>query len=187
MNQYLRWLLIISNLWFFAEGMLGPLYAIFTEKIGGDVLDVAWTQSLYLIVCGSLYIIFGKLLDAFSRKEIFLFLGYLLNTIFTFGYLAVKNPYHLFIVQFGLGVASALATPSWDVFYHRWSDFRSDGLQWGLAEGIPSFVKAFALIIGGYIISFFSFNFLFLVMGLIQLLATFLVLFHFFPKKIKNN
>ena len=35
LNKNLKILLYGGNIWYFAEGMLGPLFAVFTERIGG--------------------------------------------------------------------------------------------------------------------------------------------------------
>ena len=37
LSKHGRILLIADNLWYFGEGMLGPLFAIFAQKIGGDI------------------------------------------------------------------------------------------------------------------------------------------------------
>ena len=40
-------LLIASSLWYFGEGLFGPLFAIYAEKIGGDLLDITWAWAFY--------------------------------------------------------------------------------------------------------------------------------------------
>jgi hypothetical protein len=41
-----RLLLWISNLWSFGEGMLGPLFAVFAQHVGGNVLDITWAWAI---------------------------------------------------------------------------------------------------------------------------------------------
>ncbi|MFW5719419.1 MAG: hypothetical protein ACOCXT_00120 [Candidatus Dojkabacteria bacterium] len=41
-NKPLLLLLIAGNIWYFGEGMFGPLLAVFAERIGGDLLDITW-------------------------------------------------------------------------------------------------------------------------------------------------
>ena len=62
-------LLLGANIWYFGEGMLGPLFAIFTEKVGGDILDITWAWSTYLVCTGVFYIIIGKLVNRKAYKE----------------------------------------------------------------------------------------------------------------------
>lgn len=99
-------------------------------------------------------------------------LGYALNALFTFGYLFVSAPWHLFIVQAGLGIAAALATPTWNALYAKHEDRRHDGFQWGLAGGEAQIIIGIAIVIGGYIVSIVSFTALFLTMGIVQIIAT---------------
>src|SRR3990167_9276813 len=95
---------------YLGEGMLGPLFAVFADKIGGNILDITWAWATYLIVSGVVVILVGALADKLSKEKIML-AGYILDTVFTFCYLLVQTPLHLFLVQGGLGIAAALAVP----------------------------------------------------------------------------
>lgn len=172
LNKHIKILLYGGNIWYFGEGMLGPLFAIFTERVGGDILDVSLAWATYLIIAGLLYIIVGKITDRYDNKEKVMVLGYALNALFTFGYLLVSAPWHLFIVQAGLGIAAAMATPTWDALYAKHEDRKHDGFEWGLAGGEAQIITGIAIIVGGYIVSYGSFTTLFLIMGVTQVVAT---------------
>ncbi len=172
LNRHIKLLLYGGNIWYFGEGMLGPLFAVFTEKIGGDILDITWAWATYLIIAGLLYIVVGKITDIYDNAEKIMVLGYALNALFTFGYLFISTPWHLFIIQAGLGIASAMATPTWNALYAKHEDRKNDGFQWGLAGGEAQIITGIALIVGGYIVSYFSFSGLFITMGIIQTVAT---------------
>lgn len=164
-------LLYGSNLWNFADGMFGPLLAIFTERIGGSILDVSWAWAIYLIVTGVCVILIGRYSDYHNKEKIML-LGYLLTALFTFGYLLVETPLHLFLIQAGLGFALALTNPTWYALYDKYSNKKSDGLIWGLADGEQKIATGAAILVGGFIVTTFSFEALFIIMGTIQILAT---------------
>jgi MFS family permease len=166
-----RILLHGSNLWYLGEGMLGPLFAIFAQKIGTNVLDIAWAWATYLIVSGFFIMYIGKLSDTALSKERLMIYGYFLNAFFTFTYLFVDKPFELFFVQMGLGVAMALATPTWNSLYARYEDKKHDGYEWGLAGGEAQIVTGIAVLIGGLLVTAYSFTVLFVVMGCIQLWA----------------
>lgn len=172
MNKFSRVLMTGSLLWYFGEGMFGPLIAVFTENIGGDILDITWAWAIYLLVTGVVMIFTGRLSDRMANKEKLMLVGFGLNALFTFGYLLVSSPLQLFIVQAGLGVAWALATPTWDALYARHQDKKHDGSAWGLADGLPQIVTAVAIVLGGIVITYFSFKTLFIVMGVVQVIAT---------------
>lgn len=88
----LRLLLIGSNLWYLGEGLFGPLFAVFTERVGGDILEITWAWAAYLIVTGIAMIIVGKLSDKMIAKEKLMVAGYALNALVTFSYLFVRTP-----------------------------------------------------------------------------------------------
>lgn len=159
-----------DNLWYFGEGMFGPLLAVFAQRIGGDILDISWAWAIYLIVCGFFMIIFGKLADKMG-SEILLVTGYYLNALFTLGYLFVQTPASLFLVEAGLGIAAAMATPTWDALYDRYSDGRHRGYLWGLSDGQAQLVTGIAIVLGGFIVQATSFTALFSLMAFVQLCA----------------
>lgn len=171
-NRYIKTMLYGGNLWYFGEGMLGPLFAVLAERLGGDILSISWAWAIYLVLAGTLCIVVGEITDKYDNAEEIMVIGYALNTIFTFGYLFVSTPGHLIIVQAGLGIAAAMATPTWNALYAKHEDRGHGGLQWGFSNGSAQIITGAAIFIGGYIVSLFSFNALFITMGTIQVVAT---------------
>lgn len=171
MNRKEQILLYGSNMWMFAEGMFGPLIAVFTERIGGSILDISWAWATYLMVTGVIVIIVGSFSDRYSKEKIMVF-GYGLAALLTFSYLLVETPIHLFLVQAGLGLAVGLANPTWLALYDEYSDDKEDGWLWGLADGEARIFNGVAIVIGGLIVSRFSFEILFITMGMLQFLTT---------------
>ncbi len=178
MNRYQRALLFSSYMWYFGEGLLGPLYAVFTQRIGGDILELTGAYAFYLVVVGVLEIYVGKLSDHHSKKYL-MTIGYGLNALATFGYLFVDSPLKLFFIQGVLGVAVALATPTWNSLFSIYENKKHAGEEWGLADGVPQLVTSLAVMMGGIIVTYFSFSFLFVLMGIVQIFSTF-VLLHMF-------
>ena len=166
-----RILLLGGSLWYLGEGMLGPLFAVFGEKVGGSVLEISWAWATYLIIVGVLVIFIGNLSDRFGKEKLMV-AGYALNALFTFGYLLVDSPLMLLMVQAGLGVAAALSIPTWMSLYAKYEDKKRDGYTWGVASGLDYIVTGIALVIGGLIVTYLSFEVLFMIMGTIQLIAT---------------
>ncbi len=172
LSKTTRILLLGANLWFFGEGMLGPLFAIFSEKVGGDILDITWAWAAYLMVTGVCYIVVGKLINGKPYQAKVMVMGYGLNALLTFCYLFVHNSWQLFFVQAGLGVAEAIGTPAWDSLYAKNVNAEHDTYAWGLSSGQSQIVTGLAIFFGGMIAHYGSFNILFIVMGTIQIFAT---------------
>ena len=69
LNKTTKILLIASSLWYFGEGLLGPLFAIYAEKIGGDLLDITWAWAAYLMATGLFYVLVGKFINNSIYKK----------------------------------------------------------------------------------------------------------------------
>ena len=167
MKKQEKVLLIGAGFWWLGEGLFGPLFAVFTGKIGGSILDISSAWAIYLLVTGILEIFIGRISDKIGHARLMV-AGYALNAIFTFCYLFIHTPLGLFAVQAGLGVALALADPTWDTLYAKYENRKSAGFLWGLEHGMEALITGVSIFIGGLIVSWYSFNALFIIMGIIQ-------------------
>lgn len=166
--QILMW---SNNLLTLGEGMLGPFFAVFAEKIGGNILDITWAYTIYLLASGILTILIGKISDTKVRKEYLLAGGYLLNTIVTLGYLFVNTPVKLFIAEAGFGLAAAMIDPTWNALYSKYMNKERTGETWGKSSGFSEIMAALSLLLGGLIITYTNFTLLFLIMASIQFMG----------------
>jgi MFS family permease len=172
MSNFEKTLLYSSNMWIFADGLLGPLFAVYTTKIGGDVFEITSAYALYLVVTGVLVIVFGRISDSNEKlQKRMLVFGYLLTSLFTFMYVFVTNTFELLFVQIGLGVALALCNPTWYALYDKHSTKGIEGTVWGISDGEGKILTAIAVVAGGFLVAKTSFATLFVVMSLIQLAA----------------
>lgn len=158
--------------------MFAPLFAVFAKKVGGDILEISGVWAAYLIASGTFTVFVGKIADKVISKEKLMTIGYALNAIFTFAYLLVSSQSELLVVQIGVGVASALSTPTWNALYAKYERYENHGRKkksgcvWALADGQSEIVTGIGVLLGGLIVSSFSFNSLFIVMGIVQTIAT---------------
>lgn len=153
-------------------GMFGPLFALFTERIGGDIFDVSWVYAVNLALTGAGIVGMGVLTDRFGH-EWPLVVGYALSAIAAFGYIGVHSITSLFAVQLLMSIATVLSTPTWYALYDRYSgDGLRDGYVWGLFSGMAYIVQGMGLLLGGYIVTAYSWNMLFVVMGSVLTLST---------------
>lgn len=166
-------MLLIAFVWFFANGLFYPLYSLFAEGIGGDLFQIGGAYSVYLITEGIFTIAFGRIPIQKQRfNAMLLIAGYMLYAIILYFYIFITEPISLFIVEFITGIASALATPSWDALYTWNMKKRESNNSWGIYEGGASIVRGIALLVGVLILSFFNFQALFLTMAIIVTIST---------------
>ena len=62
-NKSLRILLITNGIVLIAGAMLGPIYALFVEKIGGSLLDASLTGGFFALAAGITTLLAGKFAD----------------------------------------------------------------------------------------------------------------------------
>ncbi len=167
MKEKLKILLISSFFINLSAGLFGPLYAVFVEEIGGNLLTAGGAYASFSIASGVLIFILGKWEDKVKHQENILIWGRLLTLIAIIGYLFVQSPVHLFTVQIMLGIAVAFETPSFDSLYSKSLTKGKFASQWGNWEAIYAITIGIAAITGGWIAQEFGFRTLFIAMSII--------------------
>ena len=71
MHKQLKLFLIANSLFLLAAGMLGPLYALFVKDIGGDILVVGASWSIFMIVSGLGIFLMGRIQDNIKKDKYF--------------------------------------------------------------------------------------------------------------------
>jgi MFS family permease len=170
MKKIVMLLIFVDIVFTFGAGLYGPIYAIFVNQIGGDVLEAGIAWSIFMIVMGTLEIPFGKLADK-SNKKFFLCLSYLLATLVIFGYIFVSNVLELFILQIVVGVAFAMGDPAWEAWFSGAISKKERGFSFATFHALSSYSQAGAAIAGGLLAQFIGFQFLFLVGGMVGLVS----------------
>ena len=82
----------------FGDNLIGPFYAVFVEKIGGSILDIGFTVTVFSMCTGILMMIVGKLSDRLNKELITIF-GYGMYALGSLLYLVISSPWQLFFLQ----------------------------------------------------------------------------------------
>ncbi|MBI3634435.1 MAG: MFS transporter [Candidatus Yonathbacteria bacterium] len=163
-------LLTTSLLVTFADSLIGPLYTVFVQKIGGSILDIGYTVTVYSILTGVLIILVGRISDKIDKKSVTV-LGFLLFAIGNFGYLIITKPYHLFILQVIFAIGSACLSAPLTSLFAKFISEENAGFQWALDSGGIKIIVGLSVLAGTFIVSNFGFTVLFLTMGTLQLVS----------------
>jgi MFS family permease len=168
-----RLLVIISLLTTFAESMLVPMYAAFTESVGGSILDAGIAFAVFSMATGLFISLIGTR-PCFQRHvKSFLILGFLVSACCDISYTFVQNRWQLFAAQVVAGLATGLIEPAWDSLFTDDME-KSSAKHWSIWAGGTHLAAGAAALIGGVIVSYFSFKTLFISMALIDVVATIL-------------
>lgn len=183
MKPPLKILLGASALFMLAGGMFGPIYAIFVEEIGGDLLTAGSAYFLFALSAGVMIFFISRWEDHVKHQEKLVISGYVLSCIGFLGYMLIKNPFDLFIVQIIFGLGEAIGTPAYDGLYSKFLDKGKFVSEWGIWESMHYIVIALAALVGGLLANLYGFKFIFLIMFIISLIGLLISLLLVLPKK----
>jgi uncharacterized membrane protein len=169
MQRELKLLNTISAMFVFASGLLGPIYAVFVQNIGGDLMTAGWAYGAFSIASGVLVIFLSRWEERHAHQERIMAAGFGLGCLGFLGYSFVSTPLHLLIVQVVLGVALAIRAPLFDSFYSLHLDLGKYAEEWGVWESMNLIVIGISAAVGGVIAQLFGFPVLFVAMFIVSL------------------
>ncbi len=173
-----------------AYGLLAPIFAVFLldKIIGGSLVVIGIAEAIYLITKSLIQVPIGIIIDKTKGEKIdfwFLFLGNLIMSLSLFAYIWVSLPWHIYIIAFVYGIGGALAYPAWTGLFTRNMVENKESFAWSFSTTLVELGRAGAAVLGAVIGEILGFNSLFVVVGGLSLLGTFL-LFIFFEELTKD-
>lgn len=165
-----------------ATAMLGPIYALFVDEIGGTLLDASLAGAVFALAAGITTIFGGRLTDKIKEKELIVVVGYLIISAGFFLMTQVRTIELLFVIQALIGLGEALYVPAFDTLFSEHTKKRRAGRQWGAWESMYYFTTAIGAVVGGIIVTQFGFSPMFVVMGIMCVASAFYI--YFLPRKV---
>ncbi|MDD5221131.1 MAG: MFS transporter [Candidatus Paceibacterota bacterium] len=156
-NKSLRILITVNTTMVFVLGMLTPFYAVFIQKIGGDVASAGLSWAIFCVVAGILTLALGNWRLKVKEQELLLSLGYIIRGIVFLSYAFMGSMLQLILTQIIWGIGVAFGTPAFDSVYSSHTNKKQSVAQWGHWEGIASIATGLAAIIGGILIQKFGY------------------------------
>ena len=176
-NKPLKILLLSNALIMMAEFMIGPIYALFVEEIGGNLLDASLAGAAFAITAGMTVIVSGRFSNKPKLGVNVMVAGYLIIGLGYFFYLFVHSIWALLLAQVIIGLGEAIYAPAFDGIYSLNLDHNQEGTEWGVWEALRYWVTAIGALLGGIIVFNFGFDTLFVVLSLFCFLSAVYVLF----------
>jgi predicted MFS family arabinose efflux permease len=154
----------------FIIGMLAPFYAVFVQKIGGNIAFAGFSWAIFSIVAGVLTLLFGKWQLKVKEQELMLALGYFIRGAVFLSYAFMGSIAQLISTQILWGIGAAIGSPAFDAVYSAHTNQKDSIMQWGKWEGISSIAAGLAAITGGLLIQAVGYELVFLSMALFSIL-----------------
>jgi len=181
-NRIVKYL-ILSDLAFYAGwGLISPIFAIFiVEKIvGGNVLVAGLSSAVYLILIALLRVPMGIFLDSKPGERDdywFLTVGLFIAALIPFGFIFSRFPWHIYLLQAIHAIGMAMSLSAWPAIFTRHIDKGKESTEWGLDATSVGLGAGISGAIGGWAVTKFGFNPVFIAFGIIGLIGAFLLLF----------
>lgn len=172
-------------------GLIGPIFAVYiTEQIpGAGVEAVGLASTVYLLLKSGLQVPLANLIDKIrGERDDFLamLIGSLVMAIVPFLYIIINSIPQLFLAQAIYGIGGALSYPSWLALFTRHIDKNKEGWEWSMYYTITDLSGAGAAAIGGYLAKYLGFDFLFVLVAVLNLVGS-LLLFKIRPELRKRQ
>ena len=111
MKELDKYLLKASFVGTFAGTMLLPVWAMLTNRVGGDIVDAGIGYALFYIVTGLVVALVGRTKWYSDNVKYMVFVGFLISGVGEFCYIFATNQYELFAIQSLVGLSVGL-TPA---------------------------------------------------------------------------
>lgn len=170
-NIAIRILLATNAIVLLAGAMLGPIYALFVEDIGGDILDIGLAAAAFSVAAGITVIFVGRKTDSVKEPELIIVYGYLVMAVGYALFVFTSSIWWLLLVQLLIGFGEAIYSPAYDALYSIHSDKHQEGAEWGMWESMSYFTAAVGSLLGALLVHFAGFNTLFIAMALLCLVS----------------
>lgn len=165
-----------------AWAMLGPIYALFVEDLGWDLMDASIALGLFALSAWVTTVLSGRFSDSLNNKVNVLAFWYLIMWIWFLLYMFVDSIMFLFVVQVIIWLGEAIYSPAFDALY--WSNIhkKQRWFEWWIWESMNYFTISAWSFIWGVLVTLFWFKIMFLVMCLMCMWWS--LLLFFWPKGI---
>jgi len=175
-NPALKALYISNGIFVFAGAMLVPLYAIFAENIGASIFTISTLASVLLVAKVVTVIFLQKFGDAIAEKEYLLIAGFVVRAIGWIGLLFFQTIPMLFVIQIILGFGDGVGSPSFRALFATHLDNGKEVKRYSEWELILAAGGSIGALAGGYIVTNYSFEILFVVMSVLAIISSIVVL-----------
>ncbi len=175
-NHYLKVLFVTNGIFVFAASLLGPLYAVFVQKLGNGILTISATYAAELLSATVFTIILSRLHDKFIRHEALLLIGFLIRAVIWITFMFIHSLPELMILQVALGIGDAVGSPAFNSFFAEHLDKDKHLQEYADWQVLNNVAVAASTIVGGFIASLFGFPMLFLTMALLACIAAIILI-----------
>ena len=181
-NKVIRYFIISDLIFLGGWGLVGPIFSIFILKniVGATLVTVGITSAIYWIIKSLIQIPVAIFIDKREgEKDDFytLVFSLLLAGFSAILFMTVHTVVGLYVVQFIYAVAMGLYIPSWSAIFSRHIDKTHAAFNWSLDSTFVGLTYGTAALIGGVVGKIFGFQAIFVLVGILSFVGSFVLFF----------
>lgn len=181
-NRIVKFMVLSDLIFWLGWGLIGPVFAIFIlDNIkDGSAIVVGLATGVYWIIKSILRVPMGMLLDSLKgEKDDYWFMtgGLFIAALVPFGYVYATQAWHLYLLETVHAVSMAMSLSGWSAIFSRHLDRGSEATEFGLDATSVGLGTGISGIIGGWAVTQFTFQQVFMATGFLGLVGAFFLLF----------
>jgi len=190
LNKIIKYLIYSDLVFYTGWGLISPIFAIFILDMiqGGSAFVVGIAAAISLIVRSIVRIPFGMYIDSSRNSKTayyFMLIGLLVGALIPIGFIFARTPLHIYILQAIFGIAMAASTAGWTCIFSRKIDRNKESTEWGIDAVAVGIGPGIAAAVGGLLVTYFSFSYVFIAVTILGLIGVLLLLF--IKKEVLNS
>jgi len=174
-------LLLLSDVFLLTGfGLMQPILSIFIKEnlVDGTIFAAGIAVMLFLFTKSIVQLPLSKVID--KRKRDFrikiMIIGTFVVAIVPFIYIFSVHVIFIYFAQIIYGLGSGLAFPSWMAIWSKNSPVARKSFDWSIYSTVTGIGTGIAALIGATIAEFFGFAYTFTIVGILSLIACFVLL-----------
>lgn len=176
-NRVIRHLVVSDFFLNFAFGLLAPIFAVFVlESIEGSTLKViGLATACYWISRTATTVPLSRFMDRTNGERdeyYFMIVGSFIMSSLPLFYIVSSLPWHIYLIQFLMGLANSMAVPAWRILFTDHIDRGRTGYEWSLEDIAIGLSVGASAYLGSVLADKFGFEIIFILLALLGYLAT---------------
>lgn len=189
-NRVILLLIGIELFFTFIFALAGPFVSVFIVKgISGATMSIVGIAAMiFLATKSTLQIPLSRIVDRTANENSIIAIlsaGHAMTALCPLILAFSTSSWHVFLAQFFCGFGNAITYPSYNMLFTHHIDKNQAAFEWSIYDTIIGFSAAAATALGGFLIDQAGFKAVFLGVGAIILLSSFLPFV--FYKRFGNN
>ena len=154
--------------------LFSPFYALFAEQLGASIKQTGLIWAVSSLTTAFALLFFGKLENNFNKKKIVVY-GFFAYSLGAFAFLLVNNLAMLIAVLMFNSLVSGFTLPAYKTIFTKLQDHGKETEEWSWLDAGNMIAMSIGAAIGGFVLSTFGFNGIFILIGTLQALAALFV------------